>query len=149
MIRPPAPPPQGIEKLEHRLVEGAAFEPCFDLVADGEILATLFYDDKPECAYASVELENEDGEPELVDGAEAGLDEDEVGWCLLWTDQPREVTVISRAPVTWADQALAGTWLLIQDRIDRDGLWQAATNHRLWEDPIDEDEADEPMDPKP
>jgi hypothetical protein len=118
-------------------VDDAAFSPCFDLLGDGGILATLFYDEKPECAHASVDVEHDDGTVETVPGAEAGLDEDPVGWCLQFTDDPRQVSVVSRAPAEWADQVLAAAWLFVDQRIRARGVWRAAPEHRLWSEAED------------
>src|SRR4051794_3456343 len=113
---PPEPIP-GAEQLgEVRLYE-APFDPCFDLLVDGAVLATLFYDDKPEAAYAEVDIEDEEGEIRRVPGAEAGLDEDEVGWCLQFTDDPRNVSVLARVPSSWTEHALATAWLWLAGRI--------------------------------
>ena len=141
MTAPPTPLP-GTSSLAELRPEDAAFEPAIDLVADGRILATLFYDDKPECAYAHVEVEDENGEHELVAGAEAGLDEDEVGWCLQFTDRPREVQVICRMGVDWEEQALGTAWVLLAARVQERGLWEPEEDFRLWgpvEDTDDED----------
>lgn len=135
-MAPPTSLP-GTGRLAERQLTDAAFDPCFDLIADGEILACLFYDDKPECAYATVDVENEDGEIERVPGALAGLDEDEVGWCLQFTDEPRVVDTIARVPAAWHAQARGTAWILLAARVRERGLWEAAEGFRLWHDAPD------------
>jgi hypothetical protein len=136
----PSTPLPGTERLAERRPEPQVFSPCIELIADGAVLATLFYDDKPECAYASVDLENEDGEIERVAGAEAGLDEDEVGWCLQFTDEPQTVQVISRTPPSWERQVLGTAWVLLAARVAERGLWTPEPDFRLWDEPEDADD---------
>jgi hypothetical protein len=116
----------------------AAFEPCFDLVVDDVIHATVFYDSKPEAAFAEVEVEDDNGEIRMVPGAEAGLDEEEVGWCLQFTDQPRMVTVMVRAPASWDEIVLGAAWVRVADRIDEQGRWEPAPDFRLWREAEEE-----------
>jgi hypothetical protein len=110
----------------------AAFDPCFDLMANGKVLATLFYDDKPEAAHASVDVEDEDGIVRRIPGAAAGLDEDQVGWCLQFSDVGPFVTVISRAAAGWMDYALSAAWLAVAERVAERGLWEPVPGFRLW-----------------
>ena len=113
-------------------IPDAPFAPYFDLVDNGAVLASLFYDDKPEVAYASVPVEREDGTIEIVPGALAGLDEDEVGWCLQLTDEGKLVRVISSLDTDQIDavKQIVEAWL--EERIDRQGPWTPADDWRLW-----------------
>ncbi len=131
MAAPQTPFP-GTERLSESRVTDAAFSPCIDLLADGAVLATLFYDDKPACAYVEVDVADGDGGIERVAGVDAGLDEDEVGWCLQFTDEPRTVQVICRMPPSWQQQALGTAWVLLAARVDERGLWQPEPGFRLW-----------------
>ena len=144
MTVPPTPLP-GAATLAELRPDDAAFEPAIDLLADGRVLATLFYDDKPECAYVHVEVENEAGEPELRPGAAAGLDEDEVGWCLQFTDEPRQVHVICRMGLAWEQHALAAAWVLLAARVQERGgaPWEPEPDFRLW-GPIEDTEEEDP-----
>lgn len=131
MAAPQTPLPGTDEVHERRLFDGV-FSPCIDLIADELVLATLYYDAKPECAFASVDVENEAGEIERIAGVEAGLDEDEVGWCLQFTDESRLVQVICRMPRSWEAQALGTAWVLLAARVDERGLWEPEPDFRLW-----------------
>ena len=128
----PPEPIAGAEQLGEVRLYDAPFDPCFDLLVDGAVLATLFYDDKPEAAYAEVDVEDEDGTVRRVPGAEAGLDEDEVGWCLQFTDDPRNVSVLARVPASWKEHALASAWLRLEERIAERGFWSPTPGFRLW-----------------
>lgn len=128
----PPRPIAGADEMGINRLYDAPFDPCFELTVDGAVLATLFHDDKPEVAYASVEVVDEDGNVRLVPGAEAGLDEDEVGWCLQFTDEPRAVDVIARVPASWVDQALGTAWFAIAERVAERGLWLPESDFRLW-----------------
>jgi hypothetical protein len=130
----PSEPLAGARALGEIRLYSAAFDPCFDLLVDGDILATLFYDEKPEVAYSSVDVEGADGVIRRVPGAEAGLDENEVGWCLQFTDEGPFVTVISQAPAGWIDHALGAAWKALAERVVERGLWKPAAGFRLWDD---------------
>ena len=110
----------------------APFRPYLELRADGEVIATLFHHDKPEVAYALVPVEREDGTIEMGPGALAGLDEDEVGWCLQWTDEGLSVRVISSLGADYADavKEIAEAWA--RERLERTGVRQPAEAWRLW-----------------
>jgi hypothetical protein len=136
----PSPPLPGTTELSETHLRDLPFEPTIDLIADGTILATLFYDDKPECAYAEVDLEGEHGDVVRVPGAAAGLDEDEVGWCLQFTDDPYNVSVICRMPPSWQEHALGCAWVLVAARVAERGLWEPLPEFRLW-GPVMEDGA--------
>lgn len=97
----PREPLPGTSELGEVRLYDVPFDPCFDLLVDGAAAATLFYDDKPEAAYAEVASETR------VPGAAAGLHEKEVGWCLQFSDEPRDVSVPARGP---SDLVQQGAW---------------------------------------
>ncbi len=131
MTAPPTDIP-GTRDLHEVRCETTAFSPCIDLKAADAVLATVFYDGKPECAYASVSRDNEHGEMAWIDAAAAGISEDEVGWCLQFTDDPRLIQVICRRPPDWEEHVLAAAWILLAARIDERGTWAPEPDFRLW-----------------
>jgi hypothetical protein len=136
-----------LHELSWVSVPDAPFHPYFDLVAGDTVLASLFYDDKPEVAHASVPVVHDDGTVEWVSGAEAGLDEDEVGWCLQWADEGKFVRVVSSLDASSGDalKEIARAWA--DERRERLGGWDPAPGWRLWNAPHLDQQNGDPGDP--
>lgn len=115
------------------------FGPTFDLVSAGEILATLFWDPAPEVAHLEdIEVEVA-GERRTVPAAEAGYDEDTVGWCLYFTDKPRYVDRVKGEDPERPNGALAIACARLAKRIGERGVWHPRAGHlRLWGERVDE-----------
>ena len=123
-----------LERIEPRPHYGP-FEPAFDLVLDGEVLATVFYDEKPECAFASVEMETDDGRAVEVPGAEAGLSDDPVGWSLQFSDEPEAVHSLGGGVPADVEPAMYAATHLLRRRFEqrRWEPWSEIPGFRIWE----------------
>jgi hypothetical protein len=79
--------------VDVRRIRGGAFDLYFELLVEGQVIATLFYDDRPESMHTQVPLP-EKGGPVYVVGreeSERSLNEDPPGWSLYFTARPQVV----------------------------------------------------------